>query len=271
MDVINRHVPIDRNASVSVSVKLTLTSTMANVSAGNESSFFSDEWYFLETLNVAVDADGWLEVDISEPLAMGWDPLLKSGTFDVSLKFDVDCNEQKKVPLKIINPATIEQLAKRERQLMFQPFLVVYIDDIQIKNVIEADQGPVLPEDKKIRTKRSDNVDQMCQLDDFFVVFSDLKLNIFYPNEVNIRRCDGNCSLEYANRFPSLATNHARLMINAHTLHNRDELPLVNDVEPQLPCCSPVVYSPIYLLSFVGRVLEFRLYPDFIVEQCGCR
>ena len=51
---------------------------------------------------------------------------------------EVDCNNQKKVPFYLINPAEIplDQAIRRERQMDNQPFLVVFGDNKETKEAL---------------------------------------------------------------------------------------------------------------------------------------
>ena len=282
LNTIKRHLVENQNVSVGISTIVSLN----EIGSGNFSSPIDDTWVYMRSIEVNSNSDGWLELNITEELGSVWDPdfTTREPIFNITLKFDVDCKQQKKVPLKITNPATIREFkAKRERQLEHQPFLAVYTTDDEILKMAKtrsyyySNDVPVTTDEAEERRKRNaqTTVNSTCHIDDFTVRFSDLYLHhILWPETVKIQRCVGSCAYKYIHSASSLTTNHARILITSHLLYqiHRSNNPNTTIAEPLLPCCTPVKYRPIFLITAVGYYsFESNLYLDFIVEQCGCR
>lgn len=270
-EVIYRLIPLEANVSVNVSVMLKLAKDRDNEaeSESNETS-----WIFVKTIDVGHGSAGWIELDISQQLETVWEPVLNKSILNVGVKLDVDCKHTKKVPLKIMNPATLKYpTGKREKRLSFQPFLVVFIDDTYIKRKVKneqlliADDEPAITDKTGGRKKRNSVL--ACRVENFTVNFRDLKLtSIISPSSVNIKQCAGSCSLNHVQVSLGVATNHARLMSSAAYVYRNEMSP------PEEPCCSPTAYYSKYLIMIIGGfqpTIEVRLYTEFVVKECGCR
>ena len=96
-----------------------------------------------EVVTISRGSDGWMELNVTEGVE-GILPRMqiKNCTdIQVSIKAEVDCNNQKKVPFNLINPAEIplDQVIRRERKLYYQPFLVVFGDNEETKEALRKE------------------------------------------------------------------------------------------------------------------------------------
>ena len=291
LQVINRHVQGGKVVPVQLSVEL-------NVFVGNNRSETPTRSSFvqLQSINVSSRSSGWLELDITSALAPVWPPTENLTVAEVLLTAEVDCGAFKKVPLNFINPAEIplERATRRERHLNLQPLLLVFSDDSHIKNQIAKGEEEIDMSDetfeingeedfeKRKRRRRQGTENDDCRVENFTVNFSDLGVDdIISPELVNIRRCMGNCSHSVLRKSSDqgLATNHAKIMASAqllYTLQRSHNITTVYAEEPKVPCCVPVEYSPMYVLreqhtTEADFAIELKVYPNFVVERCGCR
>lgn len=269
---IDRHILNGIPIAVNVSALLRLT---PKDSDAEQTLTNGTSWEFLRTIEVATRSDGWLEFELGQQLeAPIWGPVVGRHTVDITLKFSINCNKQRKVPLKIINSATIGS----GKKLRYQPFLVVFLDDIEIKRMIETEPISVLEDNEAIlseeyysRAKRQSG-NRLCQLKDFRVDFRELNFDsIIYPQFINIKQCVGGCSLNNLQVSVHIATNHARILTSAYHIYQErgsSQMPA-----PKEPCCSAISYKPAYLLSYnvINGRLENNLEPDMVVKACGCR
>lgn len=279
--LVKRNIPNGSSVPVSVSADISLRESSSDIDTVYSSGV--DETALSFVTNISVDStqsDQWLEINITQELMEIWDQVSNNNSIDISLSFSVDCSKFKRV-LKIVNPATVEHSLKRERWLEFQPLLVVYIDDMNVKNLrmipvnlkntsdFDREEAGAEEELSEIRKKRAVHHDQpICGVEDFHINFADIGLTrVFQPKVLNVRQCAGGCSLYHLQRASTnLATNHARLTASAHA---RSLAP-----DDALPCCSPAEYYDTYLTMTIGAkedVVETRLHPNLVVKRCVCR
>lgn len=278
-EVINRHIPLGESVPVNISVNIQLLDSRDDVSTDSDGI----AWTLVKGVEVGLVPDDWIELNVTSPFREVWDPAVQMMLVEMQIMFSVDCIRHKKVPLKVVNPATVEleQNSRRERQLQYQPFLVVFstsIDgDAAVDDVVNEDDPTLEASSSNERNRRSvtenqtSEIVEVCHLENFSVNFIDLGLvRIIDPVVANIRQCVGSCSLEHIRFSHNLPTNHARLLASAHTLYQTQ--PDTLDTEPTEPCCVPVTFSSKYLLiRYSDGMYEYRLYHDFIAEECGCR
>ena len=269
----NNHIFSGKNVSINVSGAVQLI---------NENDYYSDivsshnqtSWEFMSAIEVGQGLQQFLEVDIKQQLGAAWEEGKAGSLIEIQLKFDVECGDVKhdKVPLKLTNPATLGVAEpKRKRKLALQPFLMIFADDVDIRLQIEKQSSLEFSGGEQVSRKKRNTHSGACRVQDFNVNFQTLGLfNILAPLTLNVKQCAGNCSLVNIQTSISVATNHARLLSSAALVYRLEG----NPSAPDYPCCSPVRYSPVNLLSISGTGLgkiEINLYPDFTVEECGCR
>ena len=289
LQVINRHVDGGIVVPVQLNVEVNLFVGRNTSEAAKHSSAQ------LQSINISSESNGWLELDITPALADVWPPTENLTVMEVRLLAEVDCETFRKVPLNFINPAEIplERATRRERHLNLQPLLLVFSDDSHVKDQIakgeeELDMGDETFEvngaddlDEKRRKRQSEELDN-CRVENFTVHFADLGVNnIITPEWVNIKRCAGSCSHSVLKKSSDQgqATNHAKIMASAHLLHTLQKFHNSSSmyaVEPKVPCCVPVEYKSMYVLrqqhtTETDFAIELKLFPNFVVQKCGCR
>ena len=286
-EVVNRLIPgfqrnVTGNASVSVNVSISLEFAGSQSELANDSSIVDRTWKFLKTIDVAPYSDSWLELDVADQLEDACDLELNQTIVDIVVRFDVDCDQQKKVPIRISNPIAYgHNSSQRQRLMKFEPFFVAFLDDVKIKDKVKndyiSDLGNAYTPDQDIQgdiNKRSLVDEPNCGIEDFMVNFTTLGIvDVIHPIGANIRRCTGGCSLFHFPEISHLSSNHARLLATAYHLHTYYTEKASFPVVPQDPCCSAISYFPIYLTIIhpITQKLELRMYDEFIVKNCGCR
>lgn len=268
--------PKDSTVAVDVSATLQATDTIAET---------DDErtlWTFLKSIDVQKNSSGWLEFNVTQLLFKFWSSETQQAIVSITLRFDVNCTQNEKIPMKLTNPvAWSVDKARRSKASIFQPFLVISTDDIRIKRVIVknifmfSSDEPILStsdEQPEPERRKRDTDDHICRVEDFVVSFSDLGIsNILRPLALNVKQCSGSCSINYAHNTLSLTTNHARLMTSAASIHE-NHTPSSNPSPPKNPCCTPISYHPAYLMiGYPHSTIEVKLYSEFTVKECGCR
>ena len=237
----------------------------------------------LKSLNVTTESDGWMELDITDALKEIWPPRENTPYVEVILKMQVNCQDQKKVPVKFINPAEIplSQTMRRERYLELQPLFVISVDNDQVKSRIKDEKqqqfngSPI--KNRRKRYARSTTELETCRIENFTINFSDLKLDhIVEPKQINIQRCNGACAHNNIELNKTIATNHAKLMASARERYQQlnSDLPTNNTLyisEPRVPCCVPTSYESVYLMLQHPNGFQLELFSDFVVTECGCR
>lgn len=266
----DNHIPSEKDVSLNISASIRAMENSSTPSTQN-----STTWDLVSIAVISHDLQTFLEVDITEQLSQIWGVEKSGSLIDVQLKFDANCADVKhdKVPLKITNPATLELAEpKRKRKLVAQPFLVVfgYNEDIrkQVKKTYTPLGDPMPIGDYPSRRKRGAGsaTDDFCTVESFTVEFVDLGLSyILFPHSADLGQCAGSCSLTHIQDRVTLATNHARLLSSSAAADKGSPSP------PDEPCCSPVKYSPVFLVIIMNDQIRIRLYPEFVIEECGCR
>ena len=290
LQVINRHVEGGKVVPVQLSIELNIFVGGNTTAAPSRSSSAQ-----LQSVNVSSESNGWLELNITSALSQIWPPTENQTLAEVRLIAEVNCDTFRKIPLNFVNPAEIplERATRREKHLDLQPLLLVFSDDGHIKEQIAKGQEEIEMGDESFEVRGAEDFDRRrkrqisaeddpCRVEDFTVNFADLGLrNIITPLSTNIKRCAGNCShpaLKEASD-PNLATNHAKIMASAHILYVLQKFQNGSSmyiIEPKEPCCAPVEYSPKYLIrqqhtEGTDFAIELKLFPNFVVERCGCR
>lgn len=287
-EVVNRLIPgfpnnMSANASVPVNVSISLEFAGSQDELDNDSSIADTRtWKFLKNIDVEPYSDSWLELDVADQLEGVRDLELNQTILDIVLRFDVDCNQQRKVPIRISNPVAYSvNSSKRQRMMKFEPFFVAFKDDDKIKDKVKkdytSDLGSMYTPEQDIQgniSKRSLVAEPNCQVENFTVNFTTLGiLDVLHPKTTNIRRCIGGCTLFHFPEVSHRSSNHARLLATAYHLHTYYAEKASFPVVPKGPCCSALSYFPIYLTINhpTTQTFELRMYDEFIVKSCGCR
>ena len=277
MQTINRHFKNDDPVDVTLTV--TMVPRDGNGTA-NTSDLSDGILAGQEVMTVSRGAEGWIDLNVTEGADSILPQMQKKNYTDlqVIIKAEVNCNEQKKVPFNLINPAEIplDQANRRERQMDNQPIFVIFADNEETKEAIrqqeeEAVTGDAPDEDLgDIQThgpwKRSTS--SSCQRSDYIVDLHELGLtNVVAPRQINISKCSGNCNeRRVINR---LGTNHAKIMAS---IYNRQTY-FGEPVTATVPCCVPTKYEPVFLLMHTldGTATGIKSHNYLQATECGCR
>ncbi len=168
-----------------------------------------------------------------------------------------------------------------------QPLLLVYFEDITLKQVIKL-QDNLLQVQKEIddhdiimmmsdglpnqREKRQYNFG--CKKIDYTVNFYDMHMEyIVIPPSSNIKKCIGSCNwyhIVVANgTFHSTISALAKTVSDDNAFKRRDSI--MYDETHSFPCCSPIGYKSIFSTIRYKNGHMTYLIKDGIVTDCGCR
>ena len=286
VQIIDRLIEAEQIIPVNISVSLRLFKN-----GSDDASASSDEFHFIQTVDVESKSDGWLELDITHAILSVWTPYSHQlPIIEITLRMEVDCVRHKKVPFQFANPAEVE-LSKTFRRGKFtnlQPLLLVFLEDRLVKDKLYTEKK-LVEEEKEIarngnytiavnetaaRQKRSAST--LCRKEYFTVNFTELHLEyIIAPPILNISKCAGSCSDYIIAPHPTIATNHARIMASAKSLNDNQGFKSPNSTMYGLnhknPCCVPVEYEARYLTLYYVGSLHHQLFPEIVVKSCGCR
>ena len=134
-----------------------------------------------------------------------------------------------------------------------QPIAVIYSHD---KSQSRVKRGA------RRRNRGRKKAKSECQRHEMNVEFKDVGWDdwILAPREYGAYFCRGECPFPLSDHLN--ATNHAIIQT------------LMSKVEPEAvppACCVPTDLSPISMLYLNGDQVVLKIYPDMIVEGCGCR
>ena len=273
MKVISRLMTDGEAATVTVAVSVNTMSNKSNMTTVNlEESAITDQ----QQINVTSDSNGWQEINITNALHSIWPPNEDAPIVEIVLRLEVNCKERKKVPVSFVNPAEIslEQVNRRNRSKSFQPLMVVFLRDNEMKvkeeeavEVVEAESDVTLLEGER---RRRTTPTHSCRVENFTVNFGDLGLDhVLLPVSANIKRCSGSCSHTAIKLNGHMATNHAKVMASTYQIHQSNP---ITSQDPKEPCCVPVKYRHLNLVTqHRSSAIQMRPYPNFIVTGCGCR
>ena len=279
MQVITRLIADGEVATVDVAVFMNAFANSSTITTAHlQNATFTGQQQF----DVVSNSSAWQEINITEGLESIWPPSADTPLVEIILRLQVNCDDRKKVPVSFINPAEIslEQMNRRNRYANFQPLMLVFLDNKEVKERLRKEEEQVIADEiagqesditrlEEERAKRTAYLDG-CRLENFTINFADLKLdNILSPHSTNVRMCTGSCSHTFIKLNSKTATNHAKMMASSYALHqlNPDEFQGSRE-----PCCVPTKYDPLFLLmQHRDQSIELNLYPNFIVKKCGCR
>lgn len=273
---ISRLLKRDKTVSVDIEIRVGLSGNNVSIKAGHT--------------RVEVNtATNWLEMDVTRGVQQLWPPADHNRSLEFNLTLSVNCKKVKKVPGIFIDPTEIEltQLKRRGRYASFQPLFLIFFNDKAVKDLVHNETAALLNnslnDDSDLDTVREQNdpdrvtrgkraTNPPCRSEAFSVIFHELHLYyVAVPFMYNARQCSGSCSHTVLTGQEHLGTNHAKIMASAHLVSTID--PTVGfHQEPQEPCCVPTRYSSMSLVVVdADGTLEYKVYPDMRVEECGCR
>ena len=236
-------------------------------------------------MSVSRGSDGWIELNVTKGVE-GILPQMKIKNYTdihVIIKAKVDCNNQKKVPFYLINPAEIplDQVIRRERQMDNQPFLVVFGDNEETKEALRKEKveeviGPGVDDRSELVNdgpwKRSvpNHSTSSCQKSDFILDLRELRLSldftVLFPRSLNIFKCSGTCNDDHL--IFGRGTNHARIMT---IFYNQQTLESSGEPVTTTFCCAPTKYGSVdLLLMFSLDNIAIVPFIHSVVKECGC-
>ena len=216
------------------------------------------------------DSNQLVEIDLTEEAKQFWSQVKESSEISVSLRAGAEeCQDHSQPPARFFNPAELPQETVSYRDIPFQPILVIFANDDELK----ARKSKM--RDRKRRSLESDS----CTRHDYPIIFHNLGLtDVWFPYFLNIGKCSGSCSESTLRYQTTLSTNHARVM---------STIRLIQDVAPShgesittsglasAPCCVPASFSPNTALVILedSNLITFRTdyYKDLVVETCSCQ
>ena len=245
-----------------------------------------------KVVSVSRGSDGWMELNVTKGMEDILPQIQINNYTDIRviIKAEVDCNNQKKVPFYLINPAEIplDQVIRRERQMDNQPFLVVFCDNEETKEALRKQNEEVTEEEydcivmgelvydcssKRSISKRSIYIERTttytssCQKSNYTLDFHEIGLtNVIVPRHIDISKCSGVCNDRRV--IYTLGTGHAKLMA---AIYNR-QLYFGKPVTATVPCCVPTKYETVFLLLRVTyTVTAIQSHSNLKAMECGCR
>ena len=244
-----------------------------------------------KVVSVSRGSDGWIELNVTKGVeGILLQMQIKNYTdIQVIIKAEVDCNNQKKVPFYLINPAEIplDQVIRRERQMDNQPFLVVFGDNEETKEALHKQKeeeviGPGVDDrsepvyDGPWKRSVSNNSTSACQKSNFTLNFHELNytselhafgMSVILPISLNIFKCSGTCNDRHS--FFGPGSNHAKIMA---TIYNQQTLSREPVTATSPSCCVPTKYASVELLQRISsNTYAILSYSYLMVKECGCR
>lgn len=263
---------LNRNGPTSVRMDVHMKSRDHNSSLGVEAGQLQ--------LSVTAHSASWVEINISEGVKRLWPPKSGETHVEVTVVFRTD---KCKVPVIFEDPTTIplRQVRRRQRLSALQPLFLVYLNDEKVKETIRNEttsfgddseyNDDVAGAESGPERRKRDTSEAACTIEDFKVVFRDLRINYVYaPYSYNARQCRGSCSHNMLGSRGQLANNHAKIMASAKLMSDRKLAPFLQ--EPKGPCCVPTKYSALTLvIPQQDGSIKFVVYSHMTVEECRCR
>ena len=267
MDVIQRY--FKREDAIDIQISTSFIVTLMNTTLSQ--TVFAGE----QEMIVTAESSGWIELNVTTGLE---EIQIISREINDTIKLEVmigvNCITNKKVPVTLVDPASIPltQGPRRARLTKLQPLLLVFLNDKLVKTEIEQEsQPPEVGENIEVETRKKRDVDG-CHLEDFSVNFHNIDLTyILAPYEYNARKCVGLCDHSILRYRGDIATNHAKIMASSMAFREYNpNIPFHH--EPTNPCCVPTRYESLSLLIFNDiNELTYAVYPTMTVTECGCR
>ena len=257
------------------------SSTIPNVTAAKENITVSHD----------MEEHRWMEISMTE----GIRSLNVSKTHEecflrvkVVFKLDVCTNKYKKVPLMVVDPATIpvEESERREKHLTVQPMVILYLDEPEVKEqmrlqtkgdhvdefLLGEDSGEHPSKREAGPTENTTASESPCHLENLTISFHAAKLyHVIVPVSYNARQCVGQCTLSTLQDGKDYINNHAQLLASAASVYASD--PQLFEKEPKLPCCVPLTYGEEWLMlyDYTLGTISAQSYPNMVATSCGCR
>lgn len=231
-------------------------------------------------LSVTEQSASWMEIDVTEGVRSLWPPQHDQTHVKITVLFR---SNKCKVPVIFEDPTTIplQQTRRRKRLYALQPLFLVFLSDEKVKETIR-NETIASGEDAGVNDdvgaaatssseRRKRGTTEPCGIEDFKVVFKDLKIDYVYsPYGYNAKQCRGSCSHHTLGSHGHLANNHAKIMASAELVARTKPDTFLHD--PKGPCCVPTKYSALTLvIPQADGSIQFVMYSHMIVDECRCR
>ena len=276
--------PIERLLSTHEKVDIEV-----NISAralSNDSDCGGVNFVSSQIISVSKDTnDDWAEWDITNGIKSCWDSIENITHIELIINFHrVNCMPgKKKIPLEIADPAIVplDEIVRRSRYWPLQPFVLIYIDDEEERNLVRSSLQTAEPDEFVI--DEFDNTENAivqkrdtmppCRLKPLSIYFADIGMyHILVPNDYNANQCSasGDCSKRSIGN--NEVNNHSILLATARKWYVDSKANTTTGAVPEDPRCVSVTHG-VLLLFVLNRDLTVvgRYYPNMIATRCGCR
>ncbi|XP_055712600.1 protein 60A [Phlebotomus papatasi] len=223
------------------------------------------ELQVLSSVNTTADYFGWLEMNVTDGLAM-WtaDPAQNKGLYISAHSTDRPDHEVKLEDIGLVNTKGDDE---------YQPFMVGFFKGQEIIQPTRHTRRIKRSPSKRSHRRKSENrhplIDtrpnydhKSCQIQTLYVSFKDLQWQdwIIAPEGYGAFYCSGECNFPLNAHMN--ATNHAIVQTLVHLMYP-SKVPK--------PCCAPTKLSPISVLYFLDESnVNLKKYKNMVVKSCGC-
>ncbi len=255
----------------------------------NESDYDEEKIVSSQIISVSKDTrDHWVEWDIANGICSRlWDNIDNVSRVELVVHFQkLKCVAgQKKIPIKILDPATIpiDDTNRRSKHWPLQPFVLIFLEDENKRKQLQAsvkevqeeqlllDEFDYDTEEENMSVQKRATVEH-CKLKPLYIFFADLGMHhVLVPASYNANQCSGDCSKRTRNK--NNVNNHSTLVASAREWFElNDTSNTSSSTTPQNPRCVSLSYNP-FMLVILQKNLNMvsHMYSDMISTVCGCR
>ena len=264
-------------------VDIEVTVTAQAITNDSESSGYIQ--VLTQTLQVTNEMeDHWEELNITNGLKNCWDSIDNISIIEFQVQFrKIQCIPgKKKIPLEIVDPATIplKQERRRNRHWPLQPFVLIFLDDEEEKKLLHDSLQVSQPEEEYMVGLEGDEMEMerskrasvpRCEVGSYHINFANLGMfHILAPFSYDAKQCSGDCSKRSVHNH--YFNNHARLLATAYHQYQSSNSNETVTYVPQDPHCVSLTYDYLNLIIIKRNgSFESRNYPNMIARSCGCR
>ncbi|KAK9721457.1 TGF-beta propeptide [Popillia japonica] len=223
------------------------------------------ELEYVGAINTTAGYSGWLELNITAPLAT-WIAFPDSNK---GLYLSVHPINR---PGHEVRPEDIGLVINKGED-EYQPFMVAFLKTPTnvkvratraIRRVKKSEYTSIMKSSVQPKHgKRSASPEhRTCKINNLYISFKDLKWQdwIIAPPGYAAYYCSGECNFPLNSHMN--ATNHAIVQTLVH---------LISSVRYPKPCCAPTKLTPISVLYFADSTnVALKKYKKMVVKSCGC-